>query len=940
MAHNNIEVISKAYDLLKNYNGNNGYIIELKNKVYAYQSITLNDFQSKFIVENYSFEPKFIGKNVKIADWWAKKKQNELGLEFTPKLMEIGYYMGKADGMYVFYSRFRKSQENGLLTICSEDAILTDFLTEDYHNLNVDFERYDRLASRIDQNRKIKEAQKESVKFLLSRKKCILADDMGFGKMEPVDSLIPTPNGFKRMGDICVGDKVFDKYGNETTVLKTFKHKNKDIYKVTFNDGTSCECGLEHLWPIRDKDMRLKGQGWKTCSLQEILEMGIHDSNGKNKFEIPVTEPVQYTKREYKRDLYMAAMEIDDHVPEEYKLGSLNQRLDLLRGLMDRNGTITATGNVVKYYTNYETLAKDVVEIVNSLGGIARIEDGGESLEFKYSVDIKMKFNPFYMRSNANFFNTMYMKRCSRYISKVEFSRKSDAQCLAVDAETHTYLTGRNYIVTHNTLSLSVAAIEGNFDSVIIMCPASIKTNWKRELSYYTDEKYISIVDGFNDKSKSELEEFLGYGHNKSGKNREELLEEAKHEGKWQDNKFVIVNFDIVDEFYNVGGRVKKITDEMINNSPMLKYILNKKSLLIIDEAHKLSNKDSIRYKVIQGLIKRGKPDSIYLATGTPVTNNPQNLYHVLKLINHPITDDYRRYMERYCGAKKICHPKDREKRNAISNRYIASLGKHTWYDLTEKEKGILQQMVESKCRMMTVAQEATNLDELKEKISTVYLRRTKDDINGLVQKHVHEMFYDMTPEQEAEYNRLWAEYEEMKRQDDKNKEINKDLLEGAVYRKYISNITVPHTEDIVDKLVRRGEKVVIACCYDEELYTLKEYYGGKAVVYNGKMTLKQKDEAIDKFYKDPDVMVFIGNIVASGVGLNLVNARYMVFNNIDYVPGNDRQMEDRIWRITQKRECHIVYQIFRGTQYEKIWNTVMKKELVINQIIKKESDK
>ena len=120
----------------------------------------------------------------------------------------------------------------------------------------------------------------------------------------------------------------------------------------------------------------------------------------------------------------------------------------------------------------------------------------------------------------------------------------------------------------------------------------------------------------------------------------------------------------------------------------------------------------------------------------------------------------------------------------------------------------------------------------------------------------------------------------------------------------------------------------------------MKEYYGDKAVVYNGKMTLKQKDEAIDQFYKNPDVMVFIGNIVASGVGLNLVNARYMVFNNIDYVPGNDRQMEDRIWRITQKRECHIVYQIFRGTQYEKIWNTVMKKELVINQIIKKESDK
>ena len=241
---------------------------------------------------------------------------------------------------------------------------------------------------------------------------------------------------------------------------------------------------------------------------------------------------------------------------------------------------------------------------------------------------------------------------------------------------------------------------------------------------------------------------------------------------------------------------------------------------------------------------------------------------------------------------------------------------------------------------MMTVAQEGTNLDELKERISTIYLRRTKDEINGLVKKHVHEMFYDLTPEQELEYNRLWEEYEELKKQEDENKEINKDLLEGAVYRKYISNITVPHTENIVDKLLRRGEKVVIACCYDEELYTLKEYYGDKAVVYNGKMSLKQKDEAINQFYNNQDVTVFIGNIIAAGVGINLVNARYMVFNNIDYVPGNDRQMEDRIWRITQKRECHIVYQIFRNTQYENIWNTVMKKELVIDQIIKKESEK
>ena len=166
---NNLDKISKAYDLLKAYSGKNGYIIDLRNKVYAYKSITLNDFQTNFIIENYDFEPIYIGKIVKIADWWAKVQEKEMGLSFTPKIIEIGYYMGEANGMYVFYSRFRKSQEKGVLTICKKEAILTDFLIEDYNKLQVDFDRYDKLASRIDPERKIKEEQKEAIKFLLSR---------------------------------------------------------------------------------------------------------------------------------------------------------------------------------------------------------------------------------------------------------------------------------------------------------------------------------------------------------------------------------------------------------------------------------------------------------------------------------------------------------------------------------------------------------------------------------------------------------------------------------------------------------------------------------------------------------------------------------------------------------------------------------------------------
>ena len=250
------------------------------------------------------------------------------------------------------------------------------------------------------------------------------------------------------------------------------------------------------------------------------------------------------------------------------------------------------------------------------------------------------------------------------------------------------------------TTSVSVAAIEGNFDSVLIVCPASLKSNWKRELSFYIPEKEISVIDGFNDKTKGELEDFLGYAPGKSGKKKDELLEEAKTAGKWKFNRFVILNYDILDEFYKIPrGRSFAAWEETFEKSPMLQYITNRKTLIIIDEAHKLSNSKSNRYKVIRSLINKGKPDSLYLVTGTPLTNDPTNIYAVLSLLNDPITDDYKYYMERYCGAYEMVHPKDKEKRAKIVNAYFARKGVISWKQLDDDEKTELQEEIRKNCK-------------------------------------------------------------------------------------------------------------------------------------------------------------------------------------------------------------------------------------------------
>ena len=490
--------------------------------------------------------------------------------------------------------------------------------------------------------------------------------------------------------------------------------------------------------------------------------------------------------------------------------------------------------------------------------------------------------------------------------------------------------------------AVSVAAIEGNFDSILIVCPASLKSNWKRELSFYVPDKDISVIDGFNDKTKPELEEFLGYAPGKSGLKRAELLEEAKTAGKWKFNRFVILNYDILDEFYKIPkGRSFAAWEETFEKSPLLQYITNRKTLIVIDEAHKLSSSTSNRYKVLKSLIKKGNPDSLYLITGTPLTNDPTNIYCVLSFLGDPITDDYKYYMERYCRAYQMVHPKDKEKRKHIVDRYFAKKGVISWKELYPDEREELEKEIESKCKMILVTnkEKIANLDELKDRISHIYLRRTKEDLT-LPEKTIHEIYYDLNDEQWDEYERLWEEYEAEQKEENEDKELNKALIEGGLYRRYLSNQMVPYTEKLVDKLINKGEKVVIACCFDEEIYTLKDYYGDAAVLFNGKCSLKQKDAAVEAFMTDDNVKVFLGNIQSAGVGITLISSCKLVFNDMSYVPGDNQQMSDRVYRIGQTKPVDIYYQIFRDTQYEKMWNIVLRKNAIIDAVVKKEEDK
>ena len=132
------------------------------------------------------------------------------------------------------------------------------------------------------------------------------------GKAQPNNTMIPTPHGYKQIGEIKVGDYVFNRYGQPTKVLGVFPQGKQRVYKVKLADGRETKCCGEHLWSY---DNGHKGLTTKTT--KEIFDKGVvkKDNRGHNsyKFRIPnLKRVVQYPEKELPINPYVLGCFIGD----------------------------------------------------------------------------------------------------------------------------------------------------------------------------------------------------------------------------------------------------------------------------------------------------------------------------------------------------------------------------------------------------------------------------------------------------------------------------------------------------------------------------------------------------------------------------------------------------------------------------------------------------
>ena len=394
------------------------------------------------------------------------------------------------------------------------------------------------------------------------------------------------------------------------------------------------------------------------------------------------------------------------------------------------------------------------------------------------------------------------------------------------------------------TTSTIFAALETGAKKILIICPATLKINWKREIENYSDRS-IYIAEGKNFSTEHD---------------------------------FVIINYDILKNFHDT----KKKDDSQILRANF--------DLVIVDEAHYIKNAQAQRTKLINDIIK--KVDRLWLLTGTPMTSRPIDYYNLLSLVDSPVAKNWMAYVIRYC------------------NGYQFKVGPRKVWNVMG----------------------ASNLEELRDRTSTTILRRLKEDVLDLPDKIISPVYLRL---KSKDYEELMGEYFNWyEKNPDESKSLTVQFSKLSKVRQVIANEKISQTIELAENILEQGKKVIIFCNFTDSLNQIMEHFGKVAVKVDGSMSKIERQNSVDQFQENEKIKVFVGNIIAAGVGLTLTAAEAVIMNDLSFVPAHHSQAEDRAFRIGQKKNVSVYYPIFENTIEAIIYDILNAKKQVIATVM------
>jgi hypothetical protein len=364
------------------------------------------------------------------------------------------------------------------------------------------------------------------------------------GKSLQLTTPIPTPNGWTTMGDITVGDKIFSPTGKIVPVIsKTETMYEHDCYEITFDNSEKITADAGHLWEVNSSYW---STGKKVITTEEIC--GIYEKKTDNKrgkgvqgsLYIETSKSIELPSKDLKIDPYLLGLwlgdgyshtgkivahkddynyyktkieveterEIDNciifkikdlqaklkeynliknkHIPQEYLRSSHEDRLNLLRGLMDSDGSVKRNSRAFEFYQKNYSFITQFVELLSTIGIKTNIRSKYTKGVEYYTVSFTTEEIVFNLPRKIDVINKTRNTRPQdkrHYIHSIKKVKSVPVACIQVDSDDHLFLCGKTFIPTHNsTTVVSYLLHYAIFNDNVNIAVLANKANTARDL--------------------------------------------------------------------------------------------------------------------------------------------------------------------------------------------------------------------------------------------------------------------------------------------------------------------------------------------------------------------------------------------------------------------------------------------------------------------------
>lgn len=750
--------------------------------------------------------------------------------------------------------------------------------------------------------------QLEAVKFAEeSNIRCIIADEQGLGKFQDVDSLVITPSGSKRIGDIQVGDEIINSSGYTSHVIGVYPQGVKPIYEVVFSDGSKCNSGLEHLWAVNTPVRAYRNNPYKIKSLQTIIDEGLIVA-GNLRHRIPLTEPIHFNSQEVRISPYILGLLIGDGgLSDKYRTTFTSEDNKLIEAV---DLGIAKFGCELKHSDKYDYFVKGSVKVLNNELETLGLHE--KKSNEKFIPDI-YKYNTVSNRTDI----LQGIMDTDGSISKIgvtEFVSTSKMLCDDVkflvqslggvayysEKETHYTYKGeyKNGLLAHR-LIINIGINPFRLERKASKWKPNPKykpTRGIKEINYIGDRECVCIASNAEDHLYLTNECIITHNtiealsllrlHPKellpavivcpSTVKLQWMFEIHRICGNGPD--FLVQVIQSGKEKAMPGFKVYVVTYDMLKKDDMFSFLPeNTIKTIIIDECHRIKNHLSDRAKAVQK-IARNTPHILPMS-GTPIKNNAGEYFTVLNLVKPTLFPHYQKYIDNYCDA------------------YSSGWG--------QKVGGL------------------KDVDRFHEDTKDIIIRRTKDQVlKDLPSKDRKFHHVELDRKLNKAYAAALQELEDMMYSDEEGfaKETNKIAIMGKL--RHITGISkVEECVDFVTEFLLSTDRKIVVFTHHQDVMDMLEIKlnswlvdggFGKALCLRSALNGNERADLVTKFREDVSNRVML-SIFTEGVNLQFCSDAVILERQ--WNPANEENYaEDRFHRFGQLNNVSITYMIASGT--------------------------